>query len=358
MSGGPPQQPAQTTTTTPPAEAQALLATATPTIQRYIASPPPRYQGDTVTGFTPEQLQAQQTLLGGAQAAQGIADFSNQGVQGIPGQLTSQIAGQTPFAGSDIQTSSDIFNDPGIWNPQYNTGLNEAITAAQRPLYQSLTEQALPAIRTAAGPVSGTSRQGIAEGLATGRTAQAASDVGKKIVEDLYGANLGAVQNRYATNIGAENQRYGTNVGAETARYGTDINAANQRYNQNLQTELAAYGLAPSLQQQQLVAGGVQGAVGDVQQQQKQAELNAQIAAFNYDQWAPYLMAREGIQLAQGFPGGTTTSTGNVPQPNPALQATGSALGGAAIGGSLGGLPGAAIGGLGGAVLPFLFNRV
>ena len=78
---------------------------------------------------------------------------------------------------------------------------------------------------------------------------------------------------------------------------------------------LATYGLAPSLQQQQLTKGGAEAAVGDVQQQQKQNEINAEIAKYNFNQMAPAEQAQLLVSLLGGIPGGTTTATGNVPTP-------------------------------------------
>ena len=238
-----------------------------------------------------------------------------------------------------MPTSSNIFSDPGIRNPSYNTGVQSAIEAAQRPTWQALTEQALPAIGGSAITAGGYggSRQGIAEGLATGRAAQTAQDAANKIVEDLYGQNLAAVNARYATNLGANVTQRGQTIG--------DL--------------LATYGLAPSLQQQQLTKGGAEAAVGDVQQQQKQNEINAEIAKYNFNQMAPAEQAQLLVSLLGGIPGGTTTATGNVPTPNPITGALGGAASGAALGSVIPGVGtavGAGVGGLAG-TLPFLFSK-
>jgi hypothetical protein len=364
MSGGStPQQPTQTTKAQISPEAQALFNTAYPALTQFAANPPKAYPGTTVAPTTPTQTAARQDILGGATAAGDIADWSRTGAQNLTASLSPDVAGTTPFVRTPLTTSSDIFSDPGIWNPAFNTGTNDAIMAATRPLYQQLTEQALPAIRTAVGPGPTSTRQGIAEGLATGRTAQAASDVGKKIVEDLYGANLNAVNQRYATNIAGTGQRYATDVGAETARYGTDIGAAGQRYGQNINAELAAFGLAPSLQQQQLIPGVTGEQVGELEQQQRQAEINAEVARYNYNQWAPFMTSAQIMSMIQGLPGTSVTSTGNVPTTPMSQQITGGALSGAAAGAALGSvvpgigtLAGAGIGAVGGGTLPFLFR--
>lgn len=356
MSGGGQQQPTQTTTPIITPQMQQIIDSAMPGIKSFAASVPQRYQGPQVAGFNPTQTEAQNQILSAADQAGGVADWAKAGVAGLAGRLTNTTpgAGLPPQTRTPLETSSNIFNDPGIWNPAYNAGTTAAIEAAQRPTWRALTESALPAIRgsaISAGPYGG-SRQGIAEGLAINRGTQTAADQAAKIVEDLYGQNLAAVNNRYNTNIGALNQRYGTDVGAETQRYGTDVAAQNAR-NQQI---LAAYGMAPSLEQQSLLPGYVKSGVGDVQQQLQQAGINADISNFNYDQLAPFLQSKELLSLLSGFPSGAT-STANVPQANPALSALGGAASGAALGSAIMPGIGTGIGAAGGAVLPFLFNR-
>lgn len=360
-------QPTQTTSTQISPEAQQLFQLAMPGLTQFAATTPQRYQGDTVTPFTANQVAGQQGLVGGAQAGSNAvtAPLTNaiNAAAAIPGQL-SNVSGLTNYERTPLQTSSNIFSDPGIWDPRSNPGLNSAITAATRPMYEQLTEQALPAISDnaiATGGLGG-SREGIAQGLAIGRTSRAAGDVGAKLAQDVYGANLGAVNQRYATNLGAENQRYATDVGGEQARYATNTGLDQQRYQTNINATLAALGLTPQLTSQlpgaYLLPGATQSAVGDQQQAQAQAELQSRIQGFNYDQLAPFLQSREILSLIQGMPGAVTTSTGNIPSPNPVTTALGGAATGAAIGSAIPGIGtgiGAGIGG-GASLLPFLFH--
>jgi hypothetical protein len=151
------------------------------------------------------------------------------------------------------------------------------------------------------------------------------------------------------------NQRYATNIAAENQRYATNVTGAGQRYGQNLAAMYQALGMAPTLSALETAPAATYGAVGDVNQAMNQARINAAIQGFNFDELAPYLQAKDIMALAQGFPGGTTTSTANVPQANPWMQS----LGGAATGASLGsmfGPVGMGVGAAGGAVMPFLFR--
>ena len=196
-------QPTQTTTTTLSPQQQQILNLAMPAATQFAATTPKAYPGQTVAGFTPVQEQAQSDVLAGAQKAGGIADWSTAGAEALPGTIAS----------STVPTSSNIFSDPGIWNPDANAGLEAAITAAQRPTWQALTETALPEIRgnaiTAGG--YGGSEQYKTGNLATSRAFQTASDQAAKMATDTYLANLNAVNARYATNLGANVTQRGQN---------------------------------------------------------------------------------------------------------------------------------------------------
>jgi hypothetical protein len=137
--------------------------------------------------------------------------------------------------------------------------------------------------------------------------------------------------------------------------YATNVSGEGQRYGQNLSAIYQMLGLTPTLQGAAVAPAGTQAAVGDTQQAMNQANIDAAMKAFQFDQMAPYLQSKDILSLIQGIPGGTTTSTANVPQANPFTQSLGGALSGASLG-SMFGPVGAGAGALGGAVLPFLFR--
>lgn len=96
----------------------------------------------------------------------------------------------------------------------------------------------------------------------------------------------------------------------------------------------------PSVQQQQLAPGNIQGAVGAQNQAQAQAELDDQIKRFYTGQMLPAEQSSMIMSMLSGMPGNSTTSTatGN-PQSAPwwqQLAGLGMGIGGAATG--LGGL--------------------
>lgn len=279
--------PTQTTQQVLSPEQRQILDLAMPGIKQFAANVPQRYQGSSVAGFDPSQVAGQELALGAA---------------GSVGNLAR--------SGAD---SSNYWMSPEALDVNNNPAIRGAIDAAVRPVYQNLTESALPAIRSGSvgNGTYGGSRQGIAEGLAIRGANQTAADTASKIASDAYSTN-----------------------------------AANQ---------LRALGLLPQTQQAQLGEATTVSGVGDVRQGQTQAQLSDRIAGFNYDQLAPFLQSKELVSLLQGLPGGSTVATGSVPPQPSGLQ---QALGGAATGASLGsmfGPIGTGVGAVGGAVLPFLF---
>lgn len=326
------------------------MSLALPGVTNFAASVPQRYQGSTVSPFTTAQQTGQQMALDAAGQQAGTAKTATDVFSSLPSQIAQQVPGLQPFVGQ----TQNYETNPWAGLANADPAMASYIDAAQRPLYQNLTEQVLPNVRGGAVTAGGFggSRQAIAEGLAAGKTAQAAGDVGAKIAGDQYATNVNALQNRYNTNTSADQARYATNVTAEQNRL--DLMQRAKQGDITALTQLLA--LTPTVQQAQIQPALTTSGVGDVQQQQQQAELGSQIQGFNYDQLAPFLQSKEILSLLQGLPGGGVTSTGSVPPTNTGLQALGSAATGATLGSAL--LPGlgTGIGAAGGALLPFLFK--
>lgn len=277
----------------------------------------------TTTTVASPQAQEIQNL-----ALPGVRDFAAHVPQRYPGSTIapfdpSQVAGQEAALGAagtqqGLATSGAAATNNllgNIWDPAFNPNLQGAINAATRPITQNLTENQLPAIRGEAIKTGnfGGSRQGIAEGIASRGASQAIGDTSAKVA-----------QGEYETNINAQ---------------------------------LKALGLLPTVQGAQTQPAQTTSAVGDVRQNMAQAQLGQNVNNFNYDQIAPFLQSKELLSLVQGLPGGSTVSTGNTSTANPAM----SSLGGAASGATLGSLlfpgVGTAAGAGIGALLPFLLNH-
>lgn len=276
----------QTTTYQLSPEQRQLLNLAMPGVTQFAANVPQRYQGSTVAGFDPSQTAGQEGALGSART-------------------------QTDLARSGADTSN-FWNSNAPWLPQNNPALQGSIDAATRAITNTLLESALPAIRDSAERTGnfGSSRQGIAEGLATGRAAQAVGDTTAKIVND-----------NYATNTG---------------------------------NQLKALGLLPQTIGAQTMGDVTTSGVGDVRQSLTQALLGERVGNFNYDQLAPFLQSKEIMSLLTGIPGGTNVATASTPQGNPLTSALGGAAAGASLGSAIFPGAGTAIGGGLGALMSFL----
>lgn len=259
--------PSKTTTTNKfemSPEQRRLLEPTIPIALNYLKNPPKLPGYSQIAGFNPNQTAAQNMLLG----------------QVVPGQQE--------FAGN-IQDANQFLLSPDILDPNTNPALAQWMQAATRPLEQSLMETVLPGVRgeaITAGQFGG-SRQGIAEGLATGRTMQAMGDV--------------------------------------------SANIANQGYQSGLDAMARGLALSPQTMQAMAQPALTQGAVGDVQRNMEQMLLQEQWYKDMYAQMAPFLAAQEVAAMAQGFPGGTSTATMTGGQPS------GGGIGGALSGG-MGGL--------------------
>jgi len=283
--GGSQQPQTQTTTQELSPEQRELMNLALPGVKKFAASTPQRYQGSQVAGFDPAQTAGQEGALGSA---------------GVQTSLARGGAG-----------TSDYWMSPNALDITKNPGLQGNIDAATRPITQALTEQALPAIRDSAERSGnfGSSRQGIAEGLGSGRASQAIGD-----------ATSGIVSKAYDTNVNAQ---------------------------------LKALGLLPQTAGIQTAGDITTSNVGDVRQSMAQSLINQDVNNFNYDQLAPFLQSKEIMSLLTGLPGGSTTTTASVPQKNPLTSALGGAAAGASLGSMFGPI-GTGIGAGGGALLSFL----
>lgn len=266
-------------------EQRQLMNLAMPGVTQFAAKVPERYQGSTIAGFDPSQVAGQEGALQSAET-------------------------QTALARGGAGTTLDWLN-PNALDITKQPGLQGNIEAATRPITQALTEQALPAIRGSAEQTGnfGSSRQGIAEGLASGRASQAIGDATSGIVSKAYGTNVDA--------------------------------------------QLKALGLLPQTAGAQTTGDYTTSGVGDVRQGMTQAQLGEQVGNFNYDQLAPFLQSKDIMSLLSGMPGGATQTTASVPQKNPLTASLGGGVSGA-LAGSTFGPAGTAIGGGLGALLPWL----
>lgn len=144
------------------------------------------YQGPTVAGPTSQELQARQMATGyGTGAGQG---FANQLLQGEQFWLNPQ----------------------NVFNPQNIPGFQAATQGVTQDVTRNLTENILPGIRgtSIGGGTLGSSRQGISEGLAVGRTNDALAHTLGDMNMTAYGQGLGM----YSSAAARAPQSYGVGL--------------------------------------------------------------------------------------------------------------------------------------------------
>lgn len=284
--GGTPAPQTQTTKYELSPEQRQLMDLAMPGITQFAANVPKRYQGSTIAGFDPQQVGGQE----GALQSSGV---------------------QTDLARSGAG-ASNAWLSPDALDVGNNPAVQGMMDRNARAVNTQLLETSLPQIRDGAERSGnfGSSRQGVAEGVAMGKASSALADANAKTLSDAY--------------------------------------------NTNVESQLKALGLLPQTTQTQVAGDLTQSAVGDARQGMAQRLLDEQVGNFNYDQLAPFLQSKEIMSLLSGLPGGSTTSTASGPTKNPLTSALGSAATGASLGSAI--MPGVGTGvGAGlGALLSFL----
>lgn len=231
---------------------------------------PQFYNQNTVAGPNANQTAGREAALNTASNIGGFIDTARQGDQ-------------------FWMNPANIFNTANI------PGFQAAQDSVVRDTTRALTEGILPTLRSgsvASGTYGGT-RQGIGEGLAVGRTADALAGQLGKMQMDAFGQSL----NMY--------------------------NAAQGRVPQQI-----ASSFVPSTVQQD---------VGAAQRADQQQQIDADRQRWEHEQMAPLFALQQLQQLigSMGQYGGTTTQTNVTKTPFNAMQALGGA---AALAGAAGGL--------------------
>jgi len=207
--------------------------------------------GSIVAGFTPDQL-----------VGQALARYAALNV--IPQQL-DQAAGSLGF-----------LLDPAMLDPNSNPYLAGAVQATVSPLYENLVRNVLPSITSGAVATGnvGSSRQGIAQGLAISETQRRAGDATSRLLA--------------------------------------------QTYSEGLRRMLGGLQLAPSIIGLNLLPAETLSQIGLQQQKQRQAELDE-----------PFTRLQRFASFVRNPVGSTGTRVGPpLPSPNPVLSGIGGALAG------------------------------
>lgn len=286
----------------------------------------------TVQNFSPEEAANRAKVQNEAsriynQTAGTISSSPYPGAQVVPlsqDSLTAQNlakAGANTIAGQYIPMLNQAtqFGLSDVLNVNSNPYLQSTIAAGIRPITESYTDAGgvLSNIRNESitnGGQGQSTRQGIAEGIAAGRYADAISDVSSKIATEGYGKGL--------------------------------------------DTFSRIYGLAPGAAELMQTPAAIYGSIGSQNESVGQAQENYRADARNWNlnsQWLPLQNWSNIVYGGTGPTGTTSTSSGGGTKSNPIMGAAGGALAGYQLG-TMGGATFGPAGAIGGAILGGLFS--
>ena len=348
------------------------------------------YNADQVANLTPAQQRALEDaigfsqgqgrdiadqILGLAQMQAGALPGAIAGLQGIAadgGPAASTMSAETMDAATMSPTTMDAALRAGpdmalVDSLINNDVLDRQIRAATRPIERALMEQALPGIsdQFAGASNAGSSRRGVAEGIATRGAIESAQDVAARMRGAAYAdalgignqvdaANTGALNTAALNNMSAMNAAAARNMGATNTAALNNMSALNSAAARNMAAQNAMadasasrqYGALGTLLNTGAGAGSQLGAAGraitsnfsnalsagGALQAQEQREIDALRRIYETNQQAPMQLAsfltNQTLPIAQAFPTTQVTSTPS------AFQA------GSMIGGAIAGIPG------------------
>lgn len=286
----------------------------------------------TVQNYSPEEaaqrakVQSEASRIYGSTAGK-ISSAPYTGAQVVPqsadtltGQDLTKAAANTT-AGTVIPQLLDAtkFGLSDSMNVNSNPYLQSAIGAAVRPITESYTDAGgvMNQIRNNSevdGGQGRSTRQGVAEGIAAGRYANAIGDASARVASDGYGKGL----DTFARTLAITPQTVST------------LNAPGQAYS----------------------------AIGNQNEGYAQAAENYAGDSRNWDlnaEWTPLQNWANIVYGGTGPNGTTTKSSGGGTKSNPLMGAAGGAMAGAQLGSIVPGI-GTGIGAIGGAVLGGLFS--
>ena len=255
---------------------------------------PEYYPGQTLASQNPFQTTAINNLGNyNPNAVNAYTNVGNQFMGGASGAMNTlgNIAGMQQGPQAQMMTMQQL--------GQYQPMINQMVDAATQQGMRTYNEQFMPQLNAnaAASGNMGSSRAGIAQGIAQRGIAENAMNVGATAMNNLF--NQGNQMNLANANLGQNflntQMNAATNLGKFAGAGADMINQADASQLAGYQTNLAA---------------------GDIQNEYDQAVINDEMARYNYDQTKDMNFLKDYMSLVQGNYGGTGTQTGNTSEPS------------------------------------------
>ena len=351
--------------------------------EQVAATPYEAYPGQTVAGFSPDQMAAMNTVRG----AQGIsAPYINQAanyidqstsplLSGVPtlsenllqGQVASSLQNLQQATGSGITDaagagSRGIMDAAGSFTPQsiapWMSPYTESVVDATRRQFGHSNEQQRQGVvgNAISRGAWGGDRSAVAEAILAGEQQMAQAPVLAGLMDRGYQSGLGAAQNaaqlrtqgataagnlgfQGATNDAQQRQQAAAQLlGLFTGQQGLGFNANQAQANLAQQAGYGMAGLGREAQSSTLTGAQALAGMGALQQEQAQRQLNVPYQQFMAAQQYPFQTTGWLSNITSGL-GGAAGSTNTTTSPGPSGLSQVAGLGATALG---------AIGGTGG----------
>lgn len=274
-----------------------------------------------MTSLTNKSIQTAKTLQDvgsrtsvGGQGA--LLDAGRTGAGGLGtllagGGASQQGLGQILGNYTNSQGSRDFLQSGALLDPRTNPVLKAQISGAIRPVTENLQNNILPGIKSdfTGGNAFGSSRQGIAEGLAIKGANDTAGDIAANLQANNFNQGLGALLS--STNNASDNANtaVGTGLGALSSGVGQGISALGTATNAGNTASLQAMMQNPQLLQGLLMPSTIHAGVGAQNRGAEQARLQDKSTRMTNEQLLPFMQAQDVASLAFGMPGGSATTT-------------------------------------------------
>ena len=283
--------------------------------QNVAEQPLQQYQGQMVADVGPQTQQSWNTAATGGNAGQDQYNAAQAGLLGVMGQQPQQVNPQsvTPqtLAGTNLSS---------YMNPYTQSVINATLPIMQQQLGLS---QAGNQDQAASANAYGGSRQAIQQGVTQAQGAQNMAQMAAQLNQ----ANFQQAQQGAEYDVGQQNQMGQFNAGQSLTAQQANQAAQQNQGNLNLQAASGLGALGNQAQLSQARNFTEQMTAGQMQQQQAQNQINAQMSKFqnaaNYpNQQLSVLQSALGMTpYEQGQQGSSTTQTQTAA--NPAQMALG-----------------------------------
>ncbi len=310
------------------------------------ANAPQYYPGQTVASLTPQQTSA----IGAATSLAAHDPTSRAATATTNDYVSGGMTGANPENAMLSPYTSGAMLNGNPENALLSPFLNGSLLSAGNPYFQQSAASALanvvPGLEAQFNQGGSINNPGIAYAVSQG-----AADALAPYAFSNYQQGL--------SNALAAAQQVGQNFNTAQGNQLAAIGQVGQNYNADYANQLKALALAPATQALNFNDIGQLYTAGTEAQAQNQADINAAIDRWNYQQQLPMQMLANYGNSIQGGYGSTSTITQPYFQ-NQAANILGGALGGGVLGNMLGGSLGVgpnygALGGAGlGALLAFL----